>query len=87
MKHGLHKKIVNKPVLAIGPFHPLQEEMEFFQLTVDGEIVTDIDVRLSYNHRGIEKISESLQFDQISFLVSRMKWTNCKNWLWAMSCH
>ena len=66
------KKIVNKPVLAVGPFHPLQEEMEFFQLTVDGEIVTDIDVRISYNHRGIEKISESLQFDQIPFLVSRI---------------
>jgi NADH-quinone oxidoreductase subunit D len=66
------KKDVKKPVLAVGPFHPLQEEMEFFQLTVDGEIVTDIDVRLSYNHRGIEKISETLQFDQVPFLVSRI---------------
>ena len=63
---------LKKSVLAIGPFHPLQEEMEFFQLTVDGEIVTDIDVRLSYNHRGIEKISETMQFDQIPFLVSRI---------------
>lgn len=66
------KKSVKKPVLAVGPFHPLQEEMEFFRLTVEGEIVTDIDVRLSYNHRGIEKISEGLQFDQIPFLVSRI---------------
>ena len=63
---------LSKPVLAVGPFHPLQEEMEFFQLTVDGEIVTDIDMRISYNHRGIEKISESLQFDQVPFLVSRV---------------
>jgi len=66
------KKSVKKPVLAVGPFHPLQEEMEFFQLTIDGEIVTDIDVRISYNHRGIEKISESMQFDQIPFLISRI---------------
>ncbi|MEE9370038.1 MAG: nickel-dependent hydrogenase large subunit [Sedimentisphaerales bacterium] len=66
------KKVVKKPVLAVGPFHPLQEEMEFFQLTLDGEKVTDMDVRLSYNHRGIEKISETLQFDQIPFLVSRI---------------
>jgi len=66
------KESVKKPVIAVGPFHPLQEEMEFFQLTVDGEIVTDIDVRISYNHRGIEKISESLQYDQIPFLVSRI---------------
>jgi membrane-bound hydrogenase subunit alpha len=63
---------VRKSVLAVGPFHPLQEEMEFFQLTVDGETVTDIDVRISYNHRGIEKLSEGLQFDQVPFLVSRI---------------
>jgi NADH-quinone oxidoreductase subunit D len=66
------KKSVKKPVLAVGPFHPLQEEMEFFQLTVDGETVTDIDVRLSYNHRGVERISETLQFDQVPYLVSRI---------------
>lgn len=66
------KETVRKPVLAVGPFHPLQEEMEFFQLTIDGEKVTDIDVRISYNHRGIEKISESLQFDQVPYLVSRV---------------
>ncbi len=66
------KQTVKKPVLAVGPFHPLQEEMEYFQLTVDGEIVTDIDMRISYNHRGIEKISESLQFDQVPYLVSRV---------------
>ncbi len=63
---------MKKPILAVGPFHPLQEEMEFFQLATDGEIVTDIDMRISYNHRGIEKISESLQFDQVPFLVSRI---------------
>ena len=63
---------LSKPVLPVGPFHPLQEEMEFFQLTVDGEIVTDIDVRISYNHRGIERLSETLQFDQVPFLVSRV---------------
>jgi len=66
------KKSLSKPVLAVGPFHPLQEEMEFYQLTIDGETVTDIDVRLSYNHRGMEKISETLQFDQVPFLVSRI---------------
>ena len=66
------KKKIKNPIIAAGPIHPLQEEMEYFQLSVDGEVVTDIDVRLSYNHRGIEKISESLQFDQIPYLVSRI---------------
>jgi NADH-quinone oxidoreductase subunit D len=63
---------LSKPIVPIGPSHPLQEEMEYFQLSVEGEIVTDIDMRLSYNHRGIEKISESLQFDQVPFLISRI---------------
>lgn len=66
------KKTLRKPVLSVGPFHPLQEEMEYYQLTVEGETVTDIDVRLSYNHRGIEKLSETMQFDQVPFLVSRI---------------
>jgi NADH-quinone oxidoreductase subunit D len=66
------KKTIKKPVLPVGPFHPLQEEMEFFQLTVDGEIVTDIDMRISYNHRGMEGIAETLQFDQVPYLVSRI---------------
>lgn len=66
------KKKIKLPVLAAGPVHPLQEEMEFYQLYVDGETVVDIDVRISYNHRGIEKISETLQFDQVPYLVSRI---------------
>ena len=72
IKSSTRKVKLGKPVVAIGPVHPLQEEMEYFQLTTDGEIVTDIDVRIAYNHRGIEKISESLQFDQVPFLVSRI---------------
>jgi Ni,Fe-hydrogenase III large subunit/Ni,Fe-hydrogenase III component G len=72
IKSSTRKVNIGKPVVAIGPIHPLQEEMEYFQLNVDGEIVTDIDVRLSYNHRGVEKISESLQFDQVPYLISRI---------------
>ncbi len=66
------RREMKKPVLVVGPMHPLQEEMECFHLTVDGEKVTDIDMRISYNHRGIEGISETLQFDQVPFLVSRV---------------
>jgi len=62
-----HKSIIN-----IGPFHPLQEEAEFFQLYVDGETVVDVDVRISYNHRGIEKLDESKTFDQVPFVVERV---------------
>jgi len=61
-----------KTVINIGPYHPLQEEAEFFQLYVDGETVVDVDVRISYNHRGIEKLDESKTFDQVPFVVERV---------------
>jgi len=62
----------DKTIIPIGPFHPLQEEPEFFELVVEGEKVVDINVHLGYNHRGIEKIAESKTFDQMVFLVERI---------------
>ena len=59
-------------MINIGPFHPLQEEAEFFQLYVEGERVVDMDVRISYNHRGIEKLDESKTYDQVPFVVERV---------------
>ena len=62
----------HKVTIPIGPYHPLQEEPEFYQLIVEGEKVVDIDVRIGYNHRGIEKLAEQKSFDQILFLVERI---------------
>lgn len=62
----------HKVIVPIGPYHPLQEEPEFFQLHVDGERVVDIDIFIGYNHRGIEKIAESKHYDQVAFLVERI---------------
>jgi len=61
-----------RTIVPIGPYHPLQEEPEFFSLTVDGERVVDIDVHVGYNHRGIEKLCETKNFDQITFVVERI---------------
>jgi NADH-quinone oxidoreductase subunit D len=61
-----------RSVIPIGPYHPLQEEPEFFTLTVDGETVVDIDVNIGYNHRGIEKLSELKTFDQSTFVIERI---------------
>ena len=64
--------INKKCTIPIGPFHPLQEEPEFFRLHVEGEKVVGIDIDLGYNHRGIEKLSEIKTFDQGVFLVERI---------------
>jgi NADH-quinone oxidoreductase subunit D len=63
---------VNRSVLPLGPFHPLQEEPECYQLYVDGERVVDMDLRISYNHRGIEELSTRRTFDQVPYLVERV---------------
>jgi len=64
--------VSHKVIVPIGPYHPLQDEPEFFQLYVEGERVVDIDIIIGYNHRGIEKLSESKHFDQVAFLVERI---------------
>ena len=61
-----------KAIIPIGPHHPLLEEPEFFTLTVEGEKVVDIEVRVGYNHRGIEKLSELKTFDQATFVIERI---------------
>ncbi len=62
----------HKVVIPIGPYHPLQEEPEFFRLYLEGEKVVDIDIIIGYNHRGIEELSEAKHFDQGVFLVERI---------------
>lgn len=61
-----------KTLIPIGPYHPLQEEPELFKLYCDGEIVKDIKWETGYNHRSIEKLSESKTYDQVFFLVERI---------------
>lgn len=59
-------------MIPIGPYHPLLEEPEFFKFYVEGEKIVDAEVRIGYNHRGIEKLAESKSYDQIVFLVERI---------------
>jgi NADH-quinone oxidoreductase subunit D len=61
-----------KTLIPIGPYHPLQEEPELFKLYCEGETVKDIKWETGYNHRGIEKLSESKTYEQVFFLVERI---------------
>ncbi|MCX7785027.1 MAG: nickel-dependent hydrogenase large subunit [candidate division WOR-3 bacterium] len=62
----------NKRIVPIGPYHPLQEEPEFFKLIVEGEKVIGLEINIGYNHRGHEFISPKMTYDQIPFLVERI---------------
>jgi NADH-quinone oxidoreductase subunit D len=58
--------------IPIGPFHPILEEPEFFELHVEGERVVKIDQTIGWSHRGIELLSEHKTWDQVPFLVERI---------------
>jgi membrane-bound hydrogenase subunit alpha len=58
--------------LPIGPQHPALKEPENFTITLDGERVVDVDIRIGYIHRGIEKLMESRTYTQNLYLVERI---------------
>ncbi|MCD6307620.1 MAG: nickel-dependent hydrogenase large subunit, partial [Candidatus Latescibacteria bacterium] len=63
---------MKKTIIPLGPFHPLLEEAEYFKLYVEGETVVDVDLRVGYMHRGIEKLSTEKNWDQSTFVVERI---------------
>ncbi|MEA2103972.1 MAG: nickel-dependent hydrogenase large subunit [Candidatus Cloacimonadota bacterium] len=63
---------MSKCRIPLGPFHPLLEEAEFFDIKVEGEKVVDIEMETGWMHRGHEKLSESMSYTQSIFLVERI---------------
>jgi len=63
---------MKKTIIPLGPFHPLLEEAEFYKLYVEGETVVDVDMRIGYMHRGIEKLCTQKTWDQVPFVVERI---------------
>ncbi len=47
-------------MLPIGPFFPVLEEPSYWRLFVEGETIVGCDYRGFYNHRGIEKLGDSV---------------------------
>ena len=72
--------------IPIGPYHPALEEPVHAKLLVDGERITDAEVFIGYNHRGIEKLCQERNFIQTITLVERVcgicshshAWTYCR---------
>ncbi|MGW8289340.1 MAG: NADH-quinone oxidoreductase subunit D-related protein, partial [Candidatus Bathyarchaeia archaeon] len=58
--------------VVVGPQHPVLHEPERFSFKVDGETVVDVEPRLGYVHRGIEKAAEHMMYFQDVFLVERI---------------
>ncbi|SHI60948.1 Ni,Fe-hydrogenase III large subunit [Clostridium amylolyticum] len=58
--------------IPIGPYHPSLEEPVHVKLYTEGEMITDADVFIGYNHRGIEKLASERNYIQTITLVERV---------------
>jgi len=58
--------------IPIGPQHPALKEPASFSVALKGEKILGVDVRLGYNHRGIEKACEERTYIQDVYLVERI---------------
>lgn len=58
--------------IPIGPQHPALKEPISLRMTVEGEVIVDADVRLGYNHRGVEKVAEEKNWTQNIYLAERI---------------
>ncbi|WEL22388.1 nickel-dependent hydrogenase large subunit [Halorhabdus sp. BNX81] len=58
--------------IPVGPQHPSLKEPANFTLTVDGEVITGADLKLSYNHRGIEQAVLSKSYLENIYLLERI---------------
>ena len=60
-------------VVPLGPFFPVLEEPAYWRMFVEGETIVGCDARLFYNHRGIEKLGDSvLTYNEIPYLAERI---------------
>jgi Ni,Fe-hydrogenase III large subunit/Ni,Fe-hydrogenase III component G len=60
-------------VVPMGPFFPVLEEPSYWRMFVEGETVVGCDTRVFYNHRGIEKLGDTvLTYNEIPYLAERI---------------
>jgi Ni,Fe-hydrogenase III component G len=59
-------------LIPLGPYHPLLIEGAYFRVKLDGEEITDVDIKLGWNHRGIMKLFESRSYTRGVFLAERI---------------
>ena len=70
---GLKPLPASTTLLPLGSFYAQKETTAYFNLFIYGEKVVDVDYRGFYNHRGLEKMADSLlSYDQITFAAERI---------------
>ncbi len=63
-------------VLNVGPVHPSTHGVYRMRLTLDGEVVVDIEPVVGYLHRGIEKLAEERTYTGFIPLTDRVDYVS-----------
>ena len=58
--------------IPVGPVHAGIIEPGHFRFSVIGEPIENLEIRLMYKHRGIEKICENIEADKLNLLFERV---------------
>ncbi len=74
-------------VVNMGPHHPSTHGVLRFVIRTDGEIMRDVNPDVGYLHRSIEKIAESISYENLMPYTDRVDYVSAMtaNHLWAMA--
>ena len=74
-------------VLNIGPLHPSTHGVFRMKVTLDGEIIVDVEPIFGYLHRGLEKLCEGKTYKQNLPLTDRLDYVSAinNNWPYVMA--
>jgi NADH-quinone oxidoreductase subunit D len=59
-------------IINIGPQHPSTHGVFRMRVTLDGEVIVDVEPVIGYLHRGIEKMGENRTYTQVIPLTDRL---------------
>ncbi|MDE2803245.1 MAG: NADH-quinone oxidoreductase subunit D, partial [Chloroflexota bacterium] len=72
--------MVNLPseqiTINLGPQHPSTHGVFRLRVTLDGEVITDVEPIFGYLHRGTEKLAEERTYTQVVTLTDRLDYTS-----------
>jgi NADH-quinone oxidoreductase subunit D len=73
-------------VLNLGPQHPSTHGVARMRATIEGEVITDVELVLGYLHRGIEKLAEARTWTQVIPLTDRLDYlaSMTNNWAYVL---
>jgi len=61
-------------ILNMGPQHPSTHGVFRMRTLLDGEVIVDVEPRIGYLHRGIEKLAETRTYTQVIPLTDRLSY-------------